>query len=84
MVEEGGIILEIMELLGEIGEDNSVPRNVRAKIKNAFSALNQEGKSLPVKINASIQELDECSDDPNVPAYVRTQIWDIVSRLESI
>jgi len=80
----GEVLIEIMELLSEIGEDNGVPRNVRAKIKSAFSALDQEGKSVPVKINASIQELDECSDDPNVPAYVRTQIWDIVSRLESI
>ena len=84
MVDGAAALVEVMELLGEIGEDNSVPKNVRAKIKNAFSALDQKGKSVPVKINASIQELDECSDNPNIPAYVRTQIWDIVSRLESI
>ena len=32
---------------------------------------------------ASEQELDEISDDPNIPSFIRTQIWNIVSLLES-
>ena len=80
----GELLVEVMDMLSQIGEDSTVPRNVRSKIKNALVALNTGDRSLPIKINASIQELDECSDDPNIPAYVRTQIWDVVSRLESI
>ena len=84
-MEMGGeLLVEVMDMLSQIEEDSTVPKNVRFRVKSAILALNQEGKSLPVKIDASIQELDECSDDPNIPSYVRAQIWDIVSRLESI
>jgi len=31
-----------------------------------------------------LQELDDISSDPNMPSYVRTQIWNVVSQLESI
>ena len=84
-MEMGGeLLVEVMDMLSQIGEDSTVPKNVRFKVKNALVVLNTEGRSLPVKINASIQELDECSDDPNIPPYVKQQIWDVVSRLESI
>ena len=29
----------------------------------------------------ALQELDEISDDPNIPSFTRTQIWNIVSIL---
>lgn len=72
----------IMDSLAMIEEDNSVPKNVRAKIKDAMSLLlDENGKSTALKIDQVMQQLDELNDDPNLPPYTRTQIWSVVSTL---
>ncbi len=77
-------ISEVINVLVVIEQDRSVPKNVRDKVKVAITALSEEnGKSMEVKIDKALQELDDLSDDPNLPPYTRTQIWNIVSRLES-
>ena len=77
-------IKNILESLTLIEQDNSVPRNVREKVKNSILCLEEENLEIAIKINKSLQELDEVSDDPNIPTYTRTQIWNVVSLLESI
>ncbi|MBI2110714.1 UPF0147 family protein [Candidatus Woesearchaeota archaeon] len=74
----------IFEALEEIELDADVPKNVRATIKDVTSALAEVNKSLALRIDKSLQKLDEASSDPNVPMHARTQIWNIVSILESI
>ena len=75
----------IMESLALIEEDNTVPKNIRFKIKEAMSLLLEEnGKSAALKIDYILQQLDELNDDPNLPAYTRTQIWNVVSTLSKI
>lgn len=77
-------IQEIMEILTVIEEDNSVPRNVRVKIKSAMCMLEDpQGVALNVTFDKILQELDNLSEDPNLPTYTRTQIWSLVSSLES-
>ena len=72
----------IMDSLAMIEEDNSVPKNVRSKIKDAMSLLlDENGKSAELKIDQVMQQLDELNDDPNLPPYTRTQIWNVVSTL---
>jgi len=75
-------IKETITILSQIEQDYTVPRNVRLKISNAISALSEKDKTIPVKINRSLQELDDIVDDPNIPIYTRTQIWNIISTLE--
>ncbi|MCG2719172.1 MAG: UPF0147 family protein [Nanoarchaeota archaeon] len=72
---------ELMETLEILQEDNTIPRNVRLKVQNAIALLKEEG-DIKMKANKAIQELDNLSDDPNVPSYVLPQIWNIVSLLE--
>ena len=47
-------------------------------------ALLEDGKTLSVKVDKSIQELDDISDDPHIPIHTKTQIWDLFSKLELI
>lgn len=75
-------IREIITILSQIEQDYTVPRNVRLKISSAISALSEKDKSVAVKINKSLQELDDIVNDPNIPIYTRTQIWSIISTLE--
>ena len=77
-------IKDVVELLGQIEQDFSVPKNIRVRIKNAMDVLElDDGKAMAVKADKAIEELDSVSDDSNMPAYTRTQIWHIVSLLES-
>lgn len=67
--------------LNSIEQDNSVPKSIRSRVRTAILALNENGKPAEVKIDKALQELDEISDDPNIPQFTRTQIWNIVSIL---
>lgn len=74
----------IINLLGEIAEDRTVPRNVRSVIEEAKTNLEDDSKEMDVRLNSVISNLDEITNDPNIPMYTRTQIWNVVSMLESI
>jgi uncharacterized protein (UPF0147 family) len=73
---------DISRLLEEINNDRSVPKNIRTLVSDAKSNLGNPKLEKAVKINAAISILDEVSNDPNIPTYTRTQIWNIVSLLE--
>ena len=77
-------IVVVINNLNEIHSDSSVPRNVREKVKNSIIVLEEKNVDIAIKINKSLQELDELSDDPNIPVYTRTQIWNVVTLLETI
>ena len=75
---------EVLELLTNLQKDIMIPRNVRSKIKNAQSALLEKDKNLYLRIDKSIQELDEVAEDPNLPIDTKTYLWDLFSKLEGI
>ncbi|MAG78667.1 hypothetical protein CL616_04865 [archaeon] len=75
---------DLIEQLVEILEDNSIPKNVRSKIQGAMDALKEEDKEDGFKANKALQELDEIADDANIPSYIRPQIWNVVSQLETL
>ncbi|MDO8628600.1 MAG: UPF0147 family protein [Nanoarchaeota archaeon] len=75
---------DILSTLTEIHEDDSIPRNIRTRIRDAaeFLEKNQE-KTNDLQIDKIIQALDDLGNDPNVPPYTRTQILGVISNLES-
>lgn len=73
---------DIIETLSLLEQDNTVPRNVRIRIKSAIEILQNSSDNL--RIEKSLEELGEVVEDPNVPSYARMQIWSIVSQLETM
>ncbi|MFH1751407.1 MAG: UPF0147 family protein [archaeon] len=72
----------IVELMEEVELDNSVPRNIRKAVTDAKEKiLGKEEAS--VKITSAIYLLDDISSDINMPAHTRTDIWTLISDLES-
>lgn len=71
------IITELETLLN----DSSVPRSVHQKVGEVIRILQQEGE-LSIKVNRALQTLEGVTDDQNVPAFTRTQLFSIVSLLE--
>jgi uncharacterized protein (UPF0147 family) len=74
----------VMEILDRIINDRTVPKNIRESVERAKNALNRNEEEEELKINSAIVILDEISNDPNMPLYTRTQIWNAVSLLEQI
>ena len=77
------LVDETIEKLRELEDDINIPKNIKIKIKSINDIL-KGGTELSIKINKTLNELDEISNDPNLEPYTRTQIWNIVSILEKI
>jgi len=73
----------IFDLLEQIINDRTVPKNIRAAAQESKNVLNDGKEADEVKISTAIHILDDIINDPNMPMYTRTQIWNIVSMLES-
>ena len=73
---------DIIEDLKELEVDGAVPKNVKIKLQKTIEALQMDNISLGK--DKAIQELDEVADDINLQPYTRTQVWNIISRLEKI
>lgn len=74
---------DIIQMLNELHEDVTVPKNVRIKIEEIISSLRDDA-ILSIKINKALNELDEIASDVNLQPYTRTQIWNIISLLEKL
>ena len=73
---------EVLRLLTQINEDNAVPKNVKHKVNSIINELNLE-EEMAIKIDRSLQKLGDLAEDPNLPSYIRTLVWNVVSLLES-
>ncbi len=72
------------QLLKQISENNSVPRNIRRAANEAIAALENEADSPAARAQNAIAILDEPNQDPNCPNFARTRIWRVLSNLEPI
>lgn len=81
---EDSKLVEVLDALELIEKDSSVPKNIREGIKNSAQVLKERDIEMAVRINKSLQELEELSDNPNIPVFTRTQLWNVVSLLESV
>ena len=84
MVEKAKIELtQISGMLEAIVNDRTVPKNIRAAVEDAQTVIGGTA-AVELKISTAISTLDDIINDPNMPMYTRTQIWNIVSMLEQI
>ena len=75
---------EAVDTLNLIISTNSTPKTIKKSISDLVADLVKEEYSLSVRAANTISLLDDVTQDPNMPSYVRTQLWQAVSKLESI
>ena len=75
---------EAIDTLNLIISTNSTPKTIKKSITDLVTDLVKEEYSLSVRAANTISLLDDVTQDPNMPSYVRTQLWQAVSKLESI
>ena len=75
---------QAMQVLSLIADDNTTPRNIRRTAKQASDMLLDEVLSKAARAANAIAILEDISQDPNMPMYSRTRIWNAISVLEGI
>jgi len=70
--------------LEQIATNPSTPKNIRKNIADLIEGLKSDEYSVSVRAANTISLLDDVTQDPNLPSYVRTSLWQAVSTLESI
>lgn len=75
---------QISQVLDQLAEDTSVPRNIRRGAKEAKDLLHNDKEALDVRAASATFILDELANDPNIPLHGRTLIWNIISQLETV
>jgi len=74
----------VIQLLNEILKDRSTPRNIKQAVNNALSILSSNENDMTVKTSIAISELEKIIDDPNMPYYIRTLLFQALSKLEEL
>jgi uncharacterized protein (UPF0147 family) len=75
---------EAIDTLNQIVTSSSTPKIIKKSISDLIIELKNEDYALSVRAANTISLLDDVTQDPNLPSYVRTQLWQAVSKLESI
>jgi len=70
--------------LNQVATNPSTPKNIRKDIQDLANELKSEEYSMSVRASNAISLLDDITQDPNVPSYVRVTLWQAVSTLENI
>ena len=81
--EQEETITEIIEVLSELLDDVTVPRNIKTKVQSLIDAL-KGADDITLKVSKVLHELESVGDDINLQPYTRTQLFNIISMLEKI
>jgi len=73
-----------LDTLNQTASSLSTPRNIRKTISDLINELKNEEYSISVRASNAISVLDDITQDPNMPSYVRVTLWQAVSTLEGI
>ena len=85
MSEENKQAMEsALQTLNQLATSHSTPKNFKKTISDLIIELQKEEDSMSVRAANAISNLDDITQDPNVPSFVRTTLWQAVSVLESI
>ncbi|NIP67214.1 hypothetical protein GWN63_04130 [Candidatus Bathyarchaeota archaeon] len=77
-------IEQAMNVLGQVSEDSTTPRNIRRAARESMDALQTTQYSHAVRASNAISLLDDILQDPNMPPYTRVRLWNVMSILEAI
>ncbi|MCD6371107.1 MAG: UPF0147 family protein [Candidatus Aenigmarchaeota archaeon] len=83
-MKKDGAYDRVIKMMEAVINDRTVPRNIRNAVEEAKKEVQREGIEEEVKLATAVQILDEITNDPNMPLYTRTQIWNIVTQLEEL
>lgn len=76
-------ISQIISMMDMLLNDISVPRNIKRAVEEAKNKLKSPGE-VAIRAGSAVYLITEISEDINIPPHARTQIWQILSALETL
>ncbi len=76
-------ISEVIQFIDSLMDDNTIPKNVKKSLSDAKMKLATPGDPV-FRASSAIYTLENVGEDINLPMHARTQVWNIVSSLETI
>ena len=75
---------EAIDTLNQISSSPTTPKTIKKSVLDMVTDLQGEKDSMSVRAANAISVLDDVTQDPNLPSYVRVSLWQAVSKLEAI
>lgn len=75
---------EAVKTLTGVSNSQTTPKTIKKTIVDIVAGLESGEYSMSVRAANAISTLDEITQDPNMPSFVRVTLWQAVSKLESI
>ncbi len=75
-------VKEVLEEVEMIESDFETPSNVKQAMKKIKEILNNSSFDVAIKSDKCISLLEELQEDPNIEAFTRTNLWNLMSTLE--
>jgi len=76
-------VKQVAAMMDSIIGDTSVPRNIRRSLEEAKAKLLTK-EDIIIRAGGAIYVVEDIANDINMPLHTRTQIWSILSALETI
>lgn len=73
-----------LQTLTQIASNPTTPKNIKKTITDLITYLKGEQDTMSIRAANVISKLDDITQDPNMPSYVRVTLWQAVSTLEGI
>jgi uncharacterized protein (UPF0147 family) len=70
--------------LNQIASSPATPKTIKKSISEMTSDLASGEYSMAVRAANAMSMLEDVTQDPNMPSFVRTSIWQAVAKLEGI
>lgn len=82
MQKEQDEIYEITDSIKELSEDPVLPKNIKTRFDEMADIL-KDNTDVSLRIHKVLQVLEEVVEDKNLQTFTRTQIYNLISMLES-
>jgi uncharacterized protein (UPF0147 family) len=73
-----------LQTLTQVASNPTTPKNIKKTITDLITNLKSGQDTMSIRAANAISQLDDITQDPNMPSYVRVTLWQAVSSLENI
>ena len=73
-----------IQTLTQVAASPTTPKNIKKNLTDLITNLKSGQDPVSIRAANAISQIDDVTQDPNLPSYVRVTVWQAVSTLESI
>jgi uncharacterized protein (UPF0147 family) len=81
-IDTSEILEEIIAEIEFLIEDSSIPKNLKLLLNGIEARLTK--KEDVVEISSILYQLEEITNNNNVPQFCRSAVWSLISKLEKL